>query len=53
MWDLQQIKRVTIGVLHSGDWLMYMAAKVALMNYTDYGPLTPKQVEAMKQSWGE
>lgn len=53
MLDAHQINRVFRQALATGDDLLFMAAKVACDNAVKYGPLTPEQVEAIKQSWGE
>lgn len=53
MWDVYQINRAFNLARIFRDDVMFMAAKVALMNFNNYGPLTPEQVEAIKKSWGE
>lgn len=53
MWDSKQINRTFWRALNEHDNLLFMAAMVATKNAQVYGPLTPEQVEAIKQSWGE
>ena len=53
MWDSHQINRTFWRALKENDNLLFMAAMVATGNAQKYGPLTPEQVEAIKQSWGE
>lgn len=52
MMTLGSIRMLFAEALMKGDHILFLAAKVAMMNYQRYGMLTPLDVANLKKSWG-
>lgn len=53
MWSQTQINRVAIKALDQHNHINWLAAMVAQKNLKNYGRLSPENLAAIQQSWGE